>query len=179
MTDAPPEILSLDRLATPIGEALLVTDQAGVLRAFNWADAEPQMRAWVARRYHGMSLAPGAAPASLRQAFEAYFAGERRALAAAPWRAAGTPFQLSVWRALCDIPPGETLSYAALAARLGRPTAMRAVGLANGANPVALVVPCHRVIGADGALTGYAGGLMRKRWLLAHEGAAFRDRLAA
>lgn len=95
------------------------------------------------------------------------------------WEGAGTDFQRTVWRALCTIPAGETLSYAGLAERIGRPTAVRAVGLANGSNPVALVVPCHRVIGSDGSLTGYGGGLPRKRWLLEHEGASFRGRLAA
>jgi methylated-DNA-[protein]-cysteine S-methyltransferase len=96
-----------------------------------------------------------------------------------PWKAAGTLFQQGVWAALCTIPAGQTLSYAGLAQRIGRPTAMRAVGLANGSNPVAVVVPCHRVIGSDGSLTGYSGGLQRKRWLLRHEGAAFSERLAA
>ena len=88
----------------------------------------------------------------------------------------GTAFQLAVWAALRAIPAGSTLSYGALAARLGRPAAVRAVGAANGANPIALFVPCHRVIAADGTLWGYGGGLERKRWLLAHEGAAFADR---
>jgi methylated-DNA-[protein]-cysteine S-methyltransferase len=179
MTDARPSAISIARLTTPIGVALLATDQAGVLRAFNWTDYEPQMRTWLARHYPQTPLVEGAAPATVRLPFEAYFAGEAGALAAVPWRAAGTAFQLSVWRALCDIPPGETLSYAGLAARIGRPTAMRAVGLANGANPLALVAPCHRVIGADKTLTGYGGGLDRKRWLLTHEGASFKDRQAA
>jgi methylated-DNA-[protein]-cysteine S-methyltransferase len=83
--------------------------------------------------------------------------------------ARGTDFQRSVWRALRRIPCGETTSYGALAQRIGRPTAVRAVGHANGANPVSIVVPCHRVIGSDGSLTGYGGGIERKRWLLAHE----------
>jgi methylated-DNA-[protein]-cysteine S-methyltransferase len=179
MTAAPPDRLLLDRLATPIGEALLVTDEAGVLRAFNWRDYEAGMRAWLARRYPGARLDEGLAPASLRTAFDAYFAGEREALATVRWRAVGTPFQLGVWRTLCEIPAGETWSYGKLAARLGRPTAVRAVGLANGANPIALVVPCHRVIGMDGTLTGYGGGLHRKQWLLGHEGAWFRRPRAA
>jgi methylated-DNA-[protein]-cysteine S-methyltransferase len=83
-----------------------------------------------------------------------------------------------VWAALATIPLGETLSYGALATKLGCPSAARAVGLANGANPISVVVPCHRVIGADGSLTGYGGGIERKRWLLNHEGAAFRGALA-
>jgi methylated-DNA-[protein]-cysteine S-methyltransferase len=84
----------------------------------------------------------------------------------------GTDFQKSVWHALRAIPAGQTVTYGELARRLGQPTAMRAVGLANGANPIGIVVPCHRVVGANGTLTGYAGGLERKRWLLAHESVA-------
>ena len=92
-------------------------------------------------------------------------------------RTAGTPFQQAVWRALRRIPTGETLSYAELARRIGRPGAVRAVGRANGANPASIVVPCHRVIGSDGTLTGYGGGIERKRWLLAHERAEASARL--
>lgn len=178
-SNAPPETLTLDRLATPIGTALLVTDEQGALRAFNWTDYEPAMLAWIARHYPKAGLADGRAPPSVREPFEAYFQGDARALETVPWRASGTAFQLKVWEALCTIPAGETLSYAGLAERIGRPTAVRAVGLANGANPVAVAVPCHRVIGSDGSLTGYGGGLPRKRWLLGHEGASFKDRLAA
>jgi methylated-DNA-[protein]-cysteine S-methyltransferase len=171
--NAPPETLTLDRLATPIGTALLVTDEAATLRAFNWTDYEPAMLAWLARHYPKAKLVEGRAPATVREPFEAYFGGDARALDAVPWTASGTPFQLKVWETLCTIPAGETLSYAGLAERIGRPTAVRAVGLANGANPVAVIVPCHRVIGTNGSLTGYGGGLPRKRWLLEHEGAGF------
>jgi methylated-DNA-[protein]-cysteine S-methyltransferase len=101
----------------------------------------------------------------------AYLAGRLDALDGLPVDAGGTPFQALVWAALRTIPPGQTWSYKALAERIGRPAAVRAVGLANGANPVGIVVPCHRVIGAGGSLTGYGGGLPRKRWLLEHEGA--------
>jgi O-6-methylguanine DNA methyltransferase len=176
-TARPPETLILDRVETPIGVALLVADDAGVLRAVNWADYEAHLRAWIARRYPTSALVE--AKTSARTAFEAYFAGDINALSAVPWNGAGTAFQRRVWSALCDIPVGETWTYARLARAVGQPTAVRAVGLANGANPVALVAPCHRVIGSDGALTGYAGGLARKRWLLTHEGAAFKERLAA
>jgi methylated-DNA-[protein]-cysteine S-methyltransferase len=179
MTDARPDAITVDRLPTPIGVALLATDETGVLRAFNWTDYEAQMAAWIARRYPEAAAGEGRAPAAVRQAFEAYFDGEVRALEAVSRRPAGTAFQLSVWSALDAIPAGETLSYAGLAARIGSPTAVRAVGLANGANPLALVIPCHRVIGANGALTGYGGGLHRKRWLLAHEGARFREPASA
>jgi methylated-DNA-[protein]-cysteine S-methyltransferase len=179
MTAAPPERLTLDRLTTPIGMALIVTDEAGVLRAFNWTDYEAAMRRWIGRHYPKAQLEEGKGPASVRQAFERYFAGDRRALETVPWRASGTAFQLKVWDALCTIPAGETLSYRGLAERIGKPSAVRAVGLANGANPVAVVVPCHRVIGTNGSLTGYGGGLPRKEWLLGLEGATFRGSLAA
>jgi methylated-DNA-[protein]-cysteine S-methyltransferase len=172
-----PMMLTLDRLETPVGAALIVTDEAGALRAFNWTDYEPAMRAWIGKHYPKARLSEGRSPEPVRRAFEAYFRGEARALETVPWKASGTPFQLKVWEALCTIPAGETLSYAGLAERIGRPTAVRAVGLANGANPVAVVVPCHRVIGTDGSLTGYGGGLPRKRWLLELEGA--RGRMAA
>jgi methylated-DNA-[protein]-cysteine S-methyltransferase len=171
MIDAQPDRLILDRLPTPIGTALIVTDEAGLVRGFNWTDYEPHMRTWLGRRYAGVNLAEGRSAPAVRGAFEAYFAGEARALEPLAWRARGTAFQLQVWEALCTIAAGETLSYAGLATRIGRPTAVRAVGLANGSNPVAVIVPCHRVIGSDGSLTGYGGGLPRKKWLLEHEGA--------
>lgn len=169
---APPEALTLERLDTPIGTALLVTDETGYLRAFNWTDYEPRMRAWLQRRYGAADLEEGRAAGPVRDRVRAYFAGDAHALEGIPWRASGTDFQLSVWEALCGIPVGETISYLTLAQRIGRPTAVRAVGLANGANPVSVVVPCHRVIGAGGTLTGYGGGLPRKAWLLAFERSA-------
>ena len=175
MTAAQPDAITIARHATPIGTALLAIDEAGVLRAFNWTDYEPQMTAWLSRRYPRATLAEGAAPGAVLAAFDAYFGGDPRALEPVAWRAVGTEFQLAVWTALCSIPAGETISYAQLAGRVGRPAAIRAVGLANGANPLALVAPCHRVIGANGSLTGYGGGLHRKRWLLAHEGARFKE----
>jgi methylated-DNA-[protein]-cysteine S-methyltransferase len=173
----PPEGFVLDRFPTPIGMALVVADETGALRFFDWSDHEDRLRRLM-RRYYGagIRLALGAAPAHVRAALDAYFAGRTDALRDLAWTSAGTPFQISVWRALCDIPVGETISYGELARRIGKPKAVRAVGLANGANPIGLVAPCHRVIGADGSLTGYGGGLHRKRWLLRHEGAAFRDR---
>ena len=179
MPAAPPETLTLDRIATPIGEALVVTDEAGTLRAFNWRDYEAAMSAWLGRHYPKAERREGRGPAAVRAAVARYFEGDPQALEGLAWLASGTPFQLRVWTALCTIPAGQTLSYAGLAERIGRPTAMRAVGLANGANPIGVVVPCHRVIGADGSLTGYGGGLSRKTWLLTHEGAHFKARLAA
>jgi methylated-DNA-[protein]-cysteine S-methyltransferase len=110
----------------------------------------------------------GVLPAAVRQLAE-YFAGQRRHFDL-PLALRGTPFQEQVWQALTEIPYGATWSYGQLAERIGNPRAVRAVGLANGRNPISILVPCHRVIGADGSLTGYGGGLERKRWLLAHEG---------
>jgi methylated-DNA-[protein]-cysteine S-methyltransferase len=175
----PPECLRLERLTTAIGEALLVTDQSGYLRALDWADREARMRRLLRRHYGPLAPEPGAVPEAIRRALRDYFEGDLGRLRVIWWRTAGTPFQRAVWTALTTILPGETLSYGALAAKIGRPKSVRAVGLANGANPVSLVVPCHRVIGADGSLTGYGGGLERKRWLLRHEGATFRDDLLA
>ncbi len=169
MAAPPPERLSLDRLATPVGEALLLTDAAGRLRALDFFDYAPRMHRLVRLHYGDLAPVPGAAPAAVKRELEAYFAGDGSALSRIAWATGGTDFQRAVWRALTEIPFGATWTYGALAARIGRPTAVRAVGLANGANPVAIVVPCHRVIGANGSLTGYGGGLERKRWLLEHE----------
>lgn len=169
-----PRTLTLSHLGTPIGEALLVTDEDGVLRAFDFADHEDRMRRLMRRHYGDQPIGEGAVPAGLAEVFGGYFAGDLDALDGLEMRTNGTLFQRRVWAALRSIPSGETLSYKQLAERIGSPKAMRAVGLANGANPVALVAPCHRVIGADGGLTGYGGGLHRKRWLLKHEGAQFR-----
>ena len=175
MISKPPERLRLDRLATPIGESLIVTDEAGRLRAFDWADRETGMARLLRLHYGSLVPAPGAAPRQVKQLLRRYFDGEVGCLDTIEWRTAGTRFQRAVWAALTAIAPGRTLSYGALAAKLGCPRSVRAVGLANGANPISVVVPCHRVIGADGSLTGYGGGIARKRWLLNHEGAAFRD----
>jgi methylated-DNA-[protein]-cysteine S-methyltransferase len=175
MTNRPPERLRLDRLATPIGEALLVTDEAGYLRALDWADCEPRVTRLLRLHYGSVVPEPAAAPSHIKRLLRSYFDGELESLAAIEWRTAGTPFQRSVWAALTTIAPGQTLSYGALAVKLECPKSVRAVGLANGANPISVVVPCHRVIGADGSLTGYGGGIERKRWLLDHENAAFRD----
>lgn len=122
---------------------------------------------------HDFVLESGLAPEAVRGALAGYFDGEITAIDKVPVATAGTAFQTEVWAALRRIPAGTTVSYGALARELGHPKAVRAVGLANGANPIAVVVPCHRVIGADASLTGYGGGIERKRWLLDHEGAAF------
>jgi methylated-DNA-[protein]-cysteine S-methyltransferase len=175
MPDKPPARLRIDRLPTPIGEALVVTDDAGFLRAFDWADCETGMARLLRLHYGALTPQPGRAPADLMRRLRRYFDGDLGALDGIAWRTSGTPFQRKVWQGLTKIRPGETLNYGALAATLGCASAVRAVGAANGANPISVVVPCHRVIGADGSLTGYGGGIARKRWLLRHEGAAFRD----
>lgn len=166
------EILALfaERLATPIGELVVVTDAGQALRAVDWTDYRPRMLELL-RLHYGTrySLADAVEPTPARTALADYFAGAIAAIDTLPVATGGTAFQRAVWDALRGIPAGETLAYGALARRLGKEAAVRAVGRANGANPVGIVVPCHRVIGADGALTGYGGGIERKRWLLDHE----------
>ena len=163
--------MRLDRLDSPLGTLLLVTDADGWLLAVDFHDYEHRMLGLL-RRLHGSDiLTEGAAPTAVRKSLMAYFAGRLETLADIRWRSGGTAFQRLVWTALTAIPPGSTQTYAGLAAAIGRPNAVRAVGAANGANPLSIVVPCHRLIGADGGLTGYGGGLQRKAWLLRHEGA--------
>jgi len=165
-----PESFNLDRLPTPIGTALLVTDADGLLRALDWEDYEPRMQQLLRLQYGAVELKNARAPRELRAALTGYFKGDLDRLAAIEWRVAGTPFQQKVWNALPKIPAGTTLSYGALAARLTMPRAVRAVGHANGSNPISVVLPCHRLIGSSGSLVKYGGGLERKRWLLQHEG---------
>jgi methylated-DNA-[protein]-cysteine S-methyltransferase len=174
MRAKPPETFGLDRLQTPIGTALLVTDSGGVLRALDWEEHEPRMRDLLRLQYGAVVLEEARSPKELKGALTAYFKGDLDRLATIEWRVAGTPFQQKVWMALPKIPAGRTMSYGALAAKLNAPKAMRAVGHANGSNPISVVVPCHRLIGANGALVKYGGGLERKRWLLEHEGVALK-----
>lgn len=169
--------LLMDRIETPIGELFLVADRDGNLRSTVWADHEIHLRPSLELHYgkNGFAIEPGKNSSGLTEAIGRYFAGDLAAIDALPVQTAGTPFQREVWRALREIPCGTTISYAALAGRIGRPNAVRAVGMANGSNPVGIVVPCHRVIGSDGSLTGYGGGIERKRWLLRHERALAND----
>jgi methylated-DNA-[protein]-cysteine S-methyltransferase len=159
----------LERWDSPVGELLLVTDERGALRGLEFEENEARLRQLLRRYYGDVPLEEGIAPASLKKALKAYFAGDIHALKEVETTAAGTDFQREVWSALRKIPAGTTLSYGQLAVKLGRKGASRAVGAANGANPIPIVVPCHRVIGADGSLTGFGSGLPRKRWLLDHE----------
>jgi methylated-DNA-[protein]-cysteine S-methyltransferase len=170
---AEPLRLLVDHIKTPIGELGIVAHEDGALRAVEWTDHEERMHQSL-RLHYGKdryTLTSARNPAGASDALRAYFDGETTAIDPLRVAAGGTEFQKSVWRALRTIPCGETISYAILAERVGRPKAVRAVGHANGDNPVSVVVPCHRVIGTTGSLTGYGGGIERKRWLLAHEGA--------
>jgi methylated-DNA-[protein]-cysteine S-methyltransferase len=158
--------LWLDRVESPLGPLLVVTDAKGVVHALDFADYEPRMRRLMKLRHGTVDLSAGGETGPVRAALRAYFAGAATALDRLPIETGGTEFQRSVWQALRAIPHGQTRTYGQLAEAIGRPTAVRAVGLANGANAIAVIVPCHRVIGRDGTLTGYAGGLERKQWLL-------------
>lgn len=171
--------LSVNRLDTPIGEMLIVADQDGRLRATDWTEHQDRMHRSLRLQYgeNGFRLESVHTSSHLKRAISRYFAGELSAIDSLPVKTGGTPFQRAVWDALRNIPCGTTISYAQLARNIGRPKAVRAVGLANGSNPIGVVVPCHRVIGADGSLTGYGGGIERKRWLLRHEGAPTRESL--
>lgn len=162
------ETLLLERLETPLGEMQLVSDNESRLRTADWTSHAARMHQLLARHSPGFRLIPGGAHGT---ALAHYFAGNLARIDTLPVFTQGTAFQQSVWTALRLIQAGHTLTYAALAARIGRPHAIRAVGAANGANPLSIVVPCHRLIGTDGSLTGYGGGVERKAWLLAHEGA--------
>jgi methylated-DNA-[protein]-cysteine S-methyltransferase len=165
-----PERFGLDRLTTPIGIALLVTDHDGALCALDWDDYEHRMRELLRLQHGAVDLVDQSAPAVMKNALSAYFDGDLGQLLRVEWRIAGTLFQQKVWTALAKIPAGTTMSYGALAAKIEMPKAIRAVGHANGSNPISVVLPCHRLIGADGSLVKYGGGLERKRWLLRHEG---------
>jgi methylated-DNA-[protein]-cysteine S-methyltransferase len=162
----------IDRLATPIGELIVIADGEGRLRTIDWTDHEARMKRLLDRHYGKgrYTLTPRRDPGGLTSAMRRYFKGEIGVLRDLPVATAGTPFQTAVWKALRRIKGGTTISYAELARRIDKPRAVRAAGLANGQNPISIVVPCHRVIGSDGSLTGYGGGLSRKQWLLAHEG---------
>jgi methylated-DNA-[protein]-cysteine S-methyltransferase len=165
--------LFIDRIASPIGTILLVFDGAGRVRALDFEDHEDRLHRLLRRHYgpadQGYRLTMAPAPASITAHLQSFFSGDLSALEGIEVACGGTAFQREVWAALRRIPSGTTTTYGRLAASIGRADASRAVGAANGANPIAIIVPCHRVIGAGGNLTGYAGGVDRKQWLLAHE----------
>ncbi len=165
-------IFLLERTETPTGTMLVATDEEGVLRAMEWFDYEGRMQRLMQSRYgkDAVTLRETKEVSAASRALHAYFDGDLTAVDQVETKTNGTEFQKSVWAALRRIPAGTTKSYGQLAKELGCPNAMRAVGLANGSNPIPVVVPCHRVIGANGSLTGFGGGIERKRWLLTHEG---------
>ena len=169
----------LDRLDTPIGQALLVTDTDGILRALDWEDYAARMKELLRLQYGEVVLQEARASSQMLKALSAYFKGDLDRLGTIEWRVAGTPFQQKVWHALPKIRAGTTMSYGTLAAKLNAPRATRAVGHANGSNPISVVLPCHRLIGADGSLVKYGGGLSRKRWLLEHEGVTLKPDVAS
>jgi len=152
---------SYTTIDSPLGVLLVARDDEGVTALLLPTGKRPAVPAadWVR---------DDDAFGDVRTQLDEYFAGSRTSFDL-PLHMLGSAFQRRVWTALCDIPCGETATYGAIAERIGAPGAARAVGLANGQNPIAIIVPCHRVIGADGSLTGYGGGLPAKQWLLSHE----------
>jgi len=161
--------LQFQNIPSPIGGILLVFD-ADCLRALDFQDHEHRTHHFLRLHYGQVNLKPGKTPIS--REIEAYFEGDLNALTRIRVQTGGTDFQRKVWKSLTKIKPGTTKTYSEIATEIGHPKAIRAVGAANGANPVSIVVPCHRVIGANGTLTGYGGGLDRKKWLLHHESIA-------
>lgn len=161
----------LERVATPLGQMLIVIDEQQRLRALDWQDHEDDMHTLFKRQYrnNSINLHESSQTSAATRAMLEYFDGNIAIIDQIPYATGGTDFQRAVWQALREIPHGQTISYSTLAQRIGKPAAVRAVGMANGANPISIVIPCHRVIGANQSLTGYGGGLPRKQWLLAHE----------
>jgi methylated-DNA-[protein]-cysteine S-methyltransferase len=155
---------------TPIGDMALVA-RDGALLLLEFADAEGRVARERKARFGDHELQPATNPFGLSDVVRDYFAGELHAIDGVLTDGGGTDFERKVWAELRRIPCGQTVSYGAIARTLGDVGLSRAVGTANGRNPIAIVVPCHRVIGADGSMTGYGGGLQRKEWLLRHEGA--------
>ncbi|WP_297207681.1 methylated-DNA--[protein]-cysteine S-methyltransferase [uncultured Pluralibacter sp.] len=161
-----------DKIATPVGPLWILCDEAYRLRAVEWEEHSDRMEQLLEVHYRreGYQRVAAANPGGLSDKLRDYFDGDLGVINGLPGETAGTPFQREVWQVLRTIPCGEVMHYGELAERLGRAGAARAVGAANGANPISIVVPCHRVIGRNGTLTGYAGGVQRKEWLLRHEG---------
>ena len=161
-------MIELATVDSPVGH-LTMAVRGGRLCLLHFGEPDARVTATLARWYPGDPIGQGAGPVRIAEALERYFAGELPALDALDVEMNGTSFQRRVWAALRDVRPGATASYSEIARRIDAPNAVRAVGAANGANPVAIVVPCHRIIGAKGSLTGYGGGLDKKQWLLRHE----------
>jgi methylated-DNA-[protein]-cysteine S-methyltransferase len=164
------DIIGLKTIDSPVGRLTLAAHGARICLVHFGADGA-DVRASLEKWYPGAALEPCADPGGAVSVLQRYFDGDLGSLDEVAVELYGTPFQKRVWMALRGVSAGTTTSYSELAARVGSPAAVRAVGAANGANPVAIVLPCHRIIGSNGSLTGYGGGLERKRWLLQHEGA--------
>jgi methylated-DNA-[protein]-cysteine S-methyltransferase len=162
-----------NRIETPVGPMVLLA-RDGVMLMFEFEDATDRVAREMRLRFQTETHQPADDPFGLASCLKEYFAGDLSAIDGIETDGGGTEFQRRVWAELKRIPCGVTISYGELAKRLGDKNLMRAVGLANGRNPISIVVPCHRVIGADGSLTGYGGGIERKKWLLAHEGVRLR-----
>jgi methylated-DNA-[protein]-cysteine S-methyltransferase len=162
--------IELSQFDSPVGRIVIAVGDPGVL-ALEFADDDAQVRARLARAIPGARFQSGPRADAIVATLRAYFGGDVHAIDDLAVQAHGTAFQKKVWAALRNIPAGKTVSYRDIAAAIGAPSAVRAVGAANGQNPVAVIVPCHRVIASDGTLCGYGGGLWRKEWLLRHEGA--------
>ncbi|HLO25658.1 MAG TPA: methylated-DNA--[protein]-cysteine S-methyltransferase [Geobacteraceae bacterium] len=162
--------LLVDCIPSPIGTIVIVVD-GDRLCSLDFEDYTERMMRLLKRRYAEVQLKHVDDPHGFSTRIANYFEGDFESLTTIPVNTGGTPFQQQVWTALRDIPVGQTVAYSRLAARIGKPAAARAVGMTNSLNPVALVLPCHRVVGCNASLTGYAGGLDRKRWLLRHENA--------
>ncbi len=161
-----------DKIDTPLGPLWVICDEQFNLRAVEWDQHRDRMEQLldIHYRHEGYKRVDARDPGGLSAKLQQYFDGDLAIIDTLPTATAGTPFQRQVWQALRTIPCGQVMHYGQLAEVLGRPGAARAVGAANGSNPVSIVVPCHRVIGRNGTMTGYAGGVQRKEWLLRHEG---------
>jgi methylated-DNA-[protein]-cysteine S-methyltransferase len=166
--------LEYDEFSSPIGRILFASSAEG-LCALDFEGYEARMQTLLTRKYGVIDYRKGPDPLNLKRLLRGYFDGDLDALDSIRVRAGGSTFQELVWTTLRAIPAGQTWTYGQLAAHLQRPEASRAVGHASSLNPVAIVVPCHRLVGASLALTGYAGGLERKQWLLEHEGVPGRQ----
>lgn len=165
-------LLTVSTLPSPVGPLALACDAEGRLRGVSFGEGLARV---MRREYPDVALVDGETPEAVRVRLDAYFAGDQAALGCIPWSLDGAVaadgFQARVWRGLADIPAGLTISYGEMARRAGEPGAAQAAGVALNRNPIAVVLPCHRVVGADGAIVGFGGGLERKTWLLRHEGA--------
>lgn len=160
--------LTVSEIETPVGAVRVVTGKNGVC-ALDFSDRWDETCRKLERRFGSVEFERAARIQGVTDRIRAYLKGDAKALEPIAVDPGGTPFQQRVWSALRRIPAGRTDSYGSLARRIGRPTGARAVAAANASNPISIVIPCHRVIGADGSLRGYAGGVDRKRWLIEHE----------